>query len=685
MPTVLVANRGEIAIRVLRAAKELEWSTVAVFTEKDTSHTAFADEAVKLDNVSQYMDAKSMVEVARRTHSTHIHPGYGFLSESTELALACQEAGITFIGPTVDTLRVASDKMKSRQLAISLGVKVAPGDRIRSPEDVIQLGESVGYPIMIKALDGGGGRGIRIVEGSGEVEDAFKRCLGESPSKQLFAEKALTGPGWKHIEVQIIGDGKDVVHLWERECSVQRRFQKIMEIAPSSLSRESISPLIDSALRMARSLRYKSLGTFEFLFNTRTSDLIFLEINPRLQVEHTVTGEILHTPNGYYSRKLTTPFLEEIMSIDILRAQLLLSLPETSLHSLSLSTVAIHRGCAIQLRLTAEDSSRSFTLSPGRILAKDLSWPSGPGIRVDTWLTHSAEWIVGTDFDSVLGKLIIHGLTFDEATQKAKRALRELRVGAVVKTNVDVLLGVLNHDDWRAGRIDTLWLERNLNDVLRLGSPGQKDSSPSQSLSPADMESAATSGGLGSQSTVSLRPGTVFNLTFSPQTSASSATHSLPAETKHTLTLSSVALNTFPDRLSGTIQGTILPVPFSFDLIQSTSVSLSSSEYEFGDQNNPSHVVSPITGKIVDLHPAFADVQSKTTGKAGGDDGQKIGLGRVKKGETLAVLSVMKMESIITTPRDGVIERFGNGVRIGVIIGEGMLVAVVSGELKSRL
>ncbi|THV07137.1 carboxylase:pyruvate/acetyl-coa/propionyl-CoA [Dendrothele bispora CBS 962.96] len=674
MPTLLVANRGEIAIRVLRTARELGWSSVALYTENDTSHVSYADEMIKLDTTSSYMNVEAIVDIAQRTKSTHIHPGYGFLSESVELALACQGAGITFIGPSVETLRVASDKIKSRELATSLGVNIAPGNRVQIVEDVIQFGESAGYPVMIKALDGGGGRGIRIVERPESVQDAFKRCLGESPSQQLFVEKALTGAGWKHVEVQVIGDGTDVVHLWERECSVQRRFQKIVEMAPSSLARDSVTPLIESAIKMAKSLHYKGLGTFEFLFNVRTSDWVFLEINPRIQVEHTVT--------------------EEITNIDIVRTQILLSLSEYSLPSLSLSSSPPCRGCSIQLRVTAENPSRSFMLSPGKILAKDLSWPAGHGVRVDTWLSYdptspnsaaAPEWLVGTDFDSLLAKVIIRGSTFEEATQKAKRALREIYVGEIVKTNVDVLTGVLHHEDWRSGRIDTLWLERSLDQVLRLGASSTV-SKPSRSSTSTNQPPS----GMGSQSTVVLRPGSMFNLTITSPTPTSSHPTSSPSllpatETKHTLTLSSIALNTFPERLSGTIQSTILPSPFSFDLVQSTtSVGSSSSDFEFGDQNNASHVVSPITGKIVELHPAFASLSGSSSSSSLSSLDQKVPR-IIKKGDVLAVLSVMKMESVITAPQSGVIERFGNGVRLGVVIGEGMLLAVVSAEVKSHL
>ncbi|KAG7097730.1 hypothetical protein E1B28_005050 [Marasmius oreades] len=627
MQKVLVANRGEIAIRVFRAATELGWATVALCTENDSSHSSYADEFIELNNPSDYMNVQRIVESAISSKATHIHPGYGFLSEAAELASACLSANITFIGPSIDVLRVASNKMLSRELAESLNILVAPGKRVDSPETVVELARYVGFPVMIKALDGGGGRGIRICEKESEVADAFKRCLGESPSRQLFAEKALKGPGWKHVEIQVVGDGQDVAHLWERECSVQRRFQKIVEIAPSALPKPYISPLINSAVKMAASMKYKGLGTFEFLVNTQTQEWAFLEINPRVQVEHTVT--------------------EEITGVDLVRTQLLLSLPNSTLSSLSLCNLQPPAGYAIQLRLTAEDPAQSFRLSPGTIRPQDIAWPGGRGIRVDTWLSSlstSNGWTVGTDFDSLLAKIIVHAQTFEETTQKAKRALRELRVNSAnVRTNIRVLSGVLEHPDWKSGNIDTLWLERNIASVLELGGSGRVRSSHSkQAPVVPSMPSSSTP-------YVTLQPGTTFHLALSSE--------------KHTMTLSSIVLNTFPERLSGTLQTSLVPQsgPITFDLSQSTSVAVSS-EFELGNPNNLTHVSSPLTGKIVELINPNKPV---------------------RKGEMIAVLSVMKMESVVSAPRDGLVVRIGKGVRVGVVIGDGTLLAVVDGQ--SRL
>lgn len=653
-PKVLVANRGEIAIRVLRTAQELGWQTVAVYSANDASHAGFADEAIELGSAGEFMDVNVIAAIAARTHCTHVHPGYGFLSESPKLsaALSSHNPPITFIGPSPHTLRVASDKMLSRELASSLSVAISPGRRVASSEDILHFAANVPYPLMIKALDGGGGRGIRIVSTAEEVDEAFKRCLGESPSRQVFVEKALTGPGWKHIEVQVIGDGTGAVnHFWERECSVQRRFQKIVETAPSRLSRRAVQPLIDASLSIARSLKYKGLGTFEFLVNAQTGEWVFLEINPRVQVEHTIT--------------------EEIVDYDLVRFQLLLFTPSTTLNSLALNIPpSTPTSFAVQLRLTAEDPSRNFQLSPGSIHPADITWPAGRGVRVDTWLANhpsctkgddTGSWTVGTEFDSLLAKIIVRGSTFEEMTQKGLRALGELSIGGTVRTNAAVLAGVLTHPDWMVGAIDTLWLERNAVQILELGtrsqiSNGKSDMGHARGAHRAS-GSAPGSGG-GQTQTMVLQPGTVFNLILSDTT----------PPTKHTLMLSSIKQNAFPDTLSGTLQASFAPAPLAFSLAQSTSSAVASnSTFELADPNDLAQVATPLTGKVVELHPALVSVgKSDNAGKRA-----------VKKGEALIVLSVMKMENTVFAPRDGYVTRVGKGVRVGVILGEGVLVCVL--------
>ncbi|RDB30517.1 Pyruvate carboxylase [Hypsizygus marmoreus] len=664
MPKVLVANRGEIAIRILRSAAELGWATVAVYTEGDQSHATFADEAVKLDAVADFLDVVKIVDIAKRTLCTHLHPGYGFLSESPSLTLTLPES-IVFIGPSPETLNIASDKLLSRDLAAKLGVTIAAGRRALSSEDVRAFGRVEGYPVMIKALDGGGGRGIRIVEAEEGIEEAFNRCLGESPSRQIFVEKALTGPSWKHIEIQIIGDGTGAVnHLWERECSVQRRFQKIIEMAPSRLPSEVIRALTESSIKLARHLKYRGLGTFEYLVNSRTLEWVFLEINPRVQVEHTIT--------------------EEVTGVDLVRTQLLLFTHSTTLASLSLSEPPPPpKGYAIQLRLTAEDPSRSFRLSPGTVKATDVTWPMGHGIRIDTWLSSSPlsgdmlpEWTVGTEFDSLLAKVIARGGSFEEATQRATRAMRELKFGGPLKTNSTVLAGVLGHPDWLLGNIDTLWLERNLDAVIILGASVLQSRRSSRGLLKTPTKGQTAINVSAAPGNVLLQPGALFHLTLAPVGSGGEAL----AEAKHTLTLSSIAHNGFPDKLSGTLQTSLSPTPLAFSLSQSTSAAVASSAFELADPNNALHVASPFTGKIVELHPALLPP------KGGGSEER----GRyVRKGETILILSVMKMESVITAPQDAFVERLGKGIKVGVVLGEGMLVCMLAtkgpGSVASKL
>ncbi|PPR04770.1 hypothetical protein CVT24_007086 [Panaeolus cyanescens] len=638
MPKVLVANRGEIAVRILRAATELGWGTVAIYTDNDPSHAAFATEAVKLKSVAEYMDVNEIVRVTVQTKCTHVHPGYGFLSENPELPLALAKAtanNVVFIGPSPDVLRIASDKMLSRDLAGSLDVSIAPGVRVASAADVKSFAGTHGYPVIIKALDGGGGRGIRVVEVETAVDEAFKRCLGESPSRQVFAEKALVGAGWKHIEVQIIGDGTGVVnHQWERECSVQRRFQKIVEasiIAPSPLPRDAIKPLLDASLKMAGHLKYHGLGTFEYLFNTQTRNWVFLEINPRVQVINAST--------------------EEIVDNDLVRAQILLFTPSTTLASLGLASPpqppAAH---AVQLRLTAEDPARNFQLSPGTIQAADVNWPSGRGVRVDTWLvsgpfSKAESWTVGTEFDSLLAKIIVRGRTFEEMADKARRALKEIQIGGV-KTNIAVLTGVLDHRDWQQGRVDTLWLERNLEPILEAGSKTIISTTTPDVVT----QVVATSGA----ANVLLQPGTTFNLVVQPSTDVAQAL-------KHTLTIDSIGHNAFPNKLTGTMRTSLLPGKLPFELTQSASTGLAGdSDSEFADLNDSRHIAAPMTGKVVEAHPAFKD--------------KKI---RVRKGEPLVILSVMKMENSIVAPRDGFVSRVGKGVKVGRVLGEGMLICVI--------
>ncbi|KAG6900229.1 hypothetical protein C0993_001048 [Termitomyces sp. T159_Od127] len=647
MPKILVANRGEIAIRVLRSAAELDWATVAIYTDKDRSHATFADEAVKFDDVDDYLDIGKIVALAQRLECTHLHPGYGFLSESPALASALPTS-IVFIGPSVETLRISSDKLLSRALATSLAVKVAAGCDVSSSEDVHAFACSKGLPVIIKALDGGGGRGIRLVNSLDEIEEAFKRCLGESPSRRVFVEQALNGLSWKHVEIQIIGDGTGAVaHLWERDCSVQRRFQKIVEVAPSRLPLSVIRTIVESSMNMARHLKYRGLGTFEYLVNAQTLDWVFLEINPRVQVEHTIT--------------------EEITGVDLVRTQLLLFSSSPTLDSLSLPSFPTRpNGYAMQLRLTAEDPSRSWRLSVGAVKPSDINWPSGRGVRIDTWLSNgpcSSDdlpiWTVSSDFDSLLAKVIVSGRTFVEATQRGSRALRELRIRGSICTNWDLLFGVVSHPDWFTDSIDTLWLERNLDRILEQGQSASIPVQRQPGLSnPTDLNARST---VHSTNSIFLQPGTVFHLTLSPTTEGSQP------PLRHNLVLSSISENNLPARLSGVLQMSFSSTPLEFSLSQSTSAAISTSAFELANPNDEAHVASPLTGKIVELHRALQAT------KGNGPRGDRF----VRKGEPLLILSLMKMENSVQAPYDGYVERVGKGIQTGAVLGEGVLICVL--------
>ncbi|TDL24492.1 hypothetical protein BD410DRAFT_766948 [Rickenella mellea] len=626
-PRVLVANRGE----------KLEWETIAIYTEDDASHATYADMAFTLEEPEVYMNVDEIVNLARRDTQDsrdHLHPGYGFLSESAELSdkLALSSPPIVFIGPSSETLKIAGDKMRSRQLAASLHVPISPGKHLHSESDVQSFCEDYGYPIMLKALDGGGGRGIRLVESSKGIAEAYKRrCKGESPSKEIFVEKAMIGGDWRHIEVQILGDetGK-VIHLWERDCSVQRRFQKIIEIAPSRLPLEVVQPVLKSSLRIARNLKYRGLGTFEYLLNKHTGEWIFIEINPRLQVEHTVT--------------------EQITGLDLVRIQLSLFHSSTTLASLGLTNPPAKRGYAVQLRLTAEDPSSNFQLFAGHITS--LSLPAGHGVRVDTWLSSGRgeinEYTVTSFFDSMLAKIIVSGNTFEDMNRTAKRALSEVHITGNVKTNVDVLIGVLMAADWRDGRIDTLWLERNLAVVLTLGSQNI-----SERAIHSDRRKIGHSTIPFSCQNLLVEPGSTFNVEISPIDVSRAPSQVGPS--KHVIHLSSISHNSFPSHLSGTLTTSLSSLPLQFSLQQSTSGSTASSQMEFADPHNDRHIRLPLTGKLIELHPALVSTEGTS----------------IKKGDILAVVSLMNMENTVLAPEGGRVKRTGRGLKVGLVAREG--------------
>ncbi|MDG9720969.1 biotin carboxylase N-terminal domain-containing protein, partial [Streptomyces sp. DH24] len=424
---VLVANRGEIAVRVLRSASEAGLRTVAVWAGDDDAHVRAADEAVR---VGDYLDAEALLAAAERTGCGLLHPGYGFLSEDAGFARRCAAAGVGFVGPSPEVLEVFGDKARARGLAASMGVPVLTGSPggvgPREARELLADG-----PVMIKAVGGGGGRGMRVVRRVEDLAEAWERCRSEAEAGfgrgELYVERLLEGA--RHVEVQVVGDATGAVtHLWDRDCSAQRRHQKLIEIAPApGLPAGVREKLLDSALRMARAARCTSLVTFEFL--VRGEEFHFIEANPRLQVEHTVT--------------------EEVTGVDLVAAQLWLAGGGT-LAGLGLAGgPAEPRGFAVQARVNAEVTGADGGVRPsaGRITRFDV--PTGPGVRVDTAVRAGVE--VGTRYDPLLAKVIAH-VPHGEvgaACARARRALGEFAVEGV-RTGIALVRDVLARPDFWA-------------------------------------------------------------------------------------------------------------------------------------------------------------------------------------------------------------------------------------------
>lgn len=454
---LLVANRGEIAIRIMRAAAELNIPTVAVAPQDDAGclHTGKADEFFPLEGVgvAAYLDIEQLISVAHRSQCTLVHPGYGFLAENGDFAAACEEAGLTFVGPTAESLRLFGDKARARQAAIDADVPVVRGlDRAVSLTEAKEFFSELGNgrAMIIKAVGGGGGRGSRAVTTADEIETSFNRCREEAEAAfgngELYVEEFIRPA--RHVEVQILGDATGAVtHLHERECSVQRRFQKLIEIAPAPNLDDGIRTAIhDAALRLARSVHYRNAGTFEFLVDDSGEDesFAFIETNARLQVEHTVT--------------------EEVTGVDIVKAQLRIALGET-LEDLGLSNVVSPRGYAIQARVCMESVGEDGTIRPtyGTLAAYEV--PSGRGVRTDGFGYVGYE--TSLNYDSLLAKVIGYSPTadFEAAISRTNRALSEFRIEGI-DTNLDLLRNILNHPEFTTGAIHTGFLDEQLSDLV---------------------------------------------------------------------------------------------------------------------------------------------------------------------------------------------------------------------------
>ncbi|HET7746488.1 MAG TPA: acetyl-CoA carboxylase biotin carboxylase subunit [Vicinamibacteria bacterium] len=439
---VLIANRGEIAVRVARACRDLGLRSVAVFSEADREalHVAMADEAHLIGpppSRESYLRLDRVIEVARHAGAQAVHPGYGFLAENAGFARACEEAGLVFIGPRSQTIAVMGEKTSARRLAVDAGVPVVPGAMapLDDPSALRAEAERLGYPVMLKAAAGGGGKGLRLVKGAAELDAAVERAKSEALSAfgdaSVYLEKALVRP--RHIEIQVAADqGGNVVHLFERECSIQRRHQKVIEESPSPfVTPELRGRMGEMARALCRRVGYRGVGTLEFLVDAERNPY-FLEMNTRLQVEHPVT--------------------EMVTGVDLVVLQLRIAQGEP----LPFRQEDLRQsGHAIECRVYAEDPERGFLPSPGRIVA--LRAPGGPGVRDDSGVYAGFE--VPSYYDPLLSKLVAHGRDRAEAIARMRRAVEEYRVVGV-KTTLPLFARVLREAGFVAGEIDTAYLDR---------------------------------------------------------------------------------------------------------------------------------------------------------------------------------------------------------------------------------
>ena len=439
--TLLVANRGEIAVRVHRAAHDLGIRSVQAYSDADEDSLAvrLADEAVRIGPppaTKSYLDIDAVLRAAGESGADAIHPGYGFLAENAAFAEAVTGAGLRFVGPSADTIRLMGDKAAARATATRAGVPTVPGSDgvLASPDEALPLAEALGFPVMIKASAGGGGRGIRIADGPDELRRLARQASSEARAAfgdgGIYLEKVITGA--RHIEVQILGDGERAVHLFERECSLQRRRQKVWEEAPSiALDAATREAMCAAAVRLAETVSYSGAGTIEFLYDERSGQFHFIEMNTRIQVEHPVT--------------------EMLCGVDLVAAMIRIAAGEP----LPFTQDEIrHRGHAIEVRINAEDPFADFMPFPGTITALDV--PGGPGTRFDHMLY--AGYTVPPFYDSLLGKLVVHADDREAALRRLRRALAELRIEGL-QTTAPLFAALLDDADVRRGAVHTGWLE----------------------------------------------------------------------------------------------------------------------------------------------------------------------------------------------------------------------------------
>lgn len=442
MNKILIANRGEIAVRIIRACKEMNLKTVAVYSEmdKDAMHTRLADEAVCIGPANpgkSYLNFKNIIEAANITGADSIHPGFGFLSENSQFAKICEESNIKFIGPSYHVIEKMGNKSNAKEMMKSAGVPVIPGSdgSVKGLKDAIKIADKIGYPVLLKAAAGGGGKGIRLVNSAEEMESSYNIVKQEAKlsfnDDEIYIEKFVKNP--RHVEIQILADEHgNVVHLGERDCSIQRKNQKIIEETPSTAIDDKLrNKMGEAAVKAAKVAGYSSCGTIEFLVDS-DKNFYFMEMNTRIQVEHPIT--------------------EERTGIDIVKAQIKIAAGET----LKLKQKNIEfRGHSIECRINAENPSKNFMPCPGTITGLNL--PGGNGVRIDTAIYEG--YTIPPSYDSMIAKIITHGDTRNEAISKMKRALEEIVIEGV-DTNIDFLFKIIKNPNFIRGNFDTSFIEK---------------------------------------------------------------------------------------------------------------------------------------------------------------------------------------------------------------------------------
>lgn len=441
---ILIANRGEIAVRIIRACKEMNIKTVAVYSEadKDALHTKLADEAICIgpaNSKQSYLNIKNIIEAANITKADSIHPGFGFLSENAQFAKICEESNIKFIGPKSEVINLLGNKSNSKELMKKEGVPVIPGSEgsIKNLKEAILICEKIGYPILLKASAGGGGKGIRVVNSFEELETSYNIVKQEAKNAfnddEIYIEKYIKNP--RHVEIQILADEHgNVVHLGERDCSIQRNHQKIIEETPSTIVDEKLrNKMGNASIKAVKAANYTSCGTVEFLVDD-DKKFYFMELNTRIQVEHPIT--------------------EMRTGIDLVKEQIKIAAGE----SLKFKQKEIEfKGHAIECRINAENPSKNFMPSPGKI--NEINLPGGNGVRIDTAIYDG--YVIPPNYDSMIAKIITYGTNRNEAISKMKRSLEELVIDGI-DTNRDFLFDIIKNQNFIRGNFDTSFIEKEM-------------------------------------------------------------------------------------------------------------------------------------------------------------------------------------------------------------------------------